>query len=65
MRINELTPEQIVVGLRIKGLASGRPGTIVRIDKDDDNYAYIQWDGEDIIYSGFYGTDCTCEIVES
>lgn len=63
MRINELTQEQIVVGLRIKSLVSDKLGTIVEVDHKDDDYAWIRWDGDDKPYSGFYGTDCECEVV--
>ena len=65
MRINELPIEKVVVGLRIKSLISDKQGTVVKIEPNDDDYAWVQWDGDDFPpYSGFYGNDCECEVVE-
>ena len=64
MKINDLSQEQIVVGLRIRSLLhNGRLGTIVKVDHEDDDYARILWDGDKDATSGFYGTDCECEVV--
>ena len=64
-RIKDLDwKKEIKVGLRVKSLASGRLGTIVRIDEDDDCYSWIQWDGEKEVYSGFNMNDCECKVVE-
>ncbi len=45
MKINELKQEQVVVvGLKLRSLINpSKIATIVRIDKSDDNYAWIQW----------------------
>jgi len=65
MKINELAPGQIKVGMRIRSLVdSSHLGTVVQIDHDDDEFAWILWDGQDEPYSGFYGEDCECEIAE-
>jgi len=64
MRICDIKSDQIHVGMRIKSLAKPRDGTLVSCDYHDDEYWWIQWDGEDDIHSGFYGNDCKCEIVE-
>jgi len=59
LKICDIREENIMVGMRVR---SSRLGTIIRIDKKDDNYAWIRWDGDSEIYSGFYGNDCACEI---
>ena len=51
--------------MRLRSLADhGLMGTIVQIDRSDDDYAWIRWDGDDHARSGFYGNDCGCEVVE-
>ena len=62
MRICDLKQHQVKVGMRVRSLALDRVGTIVAIDRDDDNYSWIQWDGDSRPCSGFYGTDCECKI---
>jgi len=64
MKISDLTQDQIHIGLRVKGQSTGRLGMIVEIDYDDDNFAYIKWDDESKATSGFYGTDCECEVIK-
>lgn len=66
MRICDLPEEKIVVGMRIRSLVPPHTklGTIVKIDPDDDDYAWIHWDGDDKPYGGFYGNACKCEVVE-
>jgi len=63
MKIKDLKEEEIVVGLRIRSLSRDRCGTVTEIDKDHDNLAWTQWDGEVRPTSGFYGNDCECEVV--
>jgi len=63
MRVKDLREDEIVIGMRIKGLASGIYGTIIAIDKDHDQLAWVQWDGKARATSGFYGNDCDCEVV--
>lgn len=63
MRVKDLREDEIVVGMRIRGLASGICGTIIAIDKDRDQLAWVQWDGKAQATSGFYGNDCDCEVV--
>jgi len=63
IRILDLEPNQIVIGLRIKSLVSDKLGKIVQIDNEHgDMYSWILWDGDNIAYSGFYGNDCKCEV---
>lgn len=65
MIISDLLEKQIFVGMRIRSLVDpNKLGTIVKIDRDDDNYAWIQWDGDYKPFSGFYGNNCDCEVVE-
>ena len=64
MKIRDLRFEQIYVGMKVKGLKTGILGRITKIDPVDDNYCWIQWDNEDRAYSGFYGNDCDCEVVD-
>ena len=64
MRICDLKEEQLKVGLRIKSLVSAKRGTIVEIDVDDDHYSWVLWDGDQEPFSGFYGNNCQCEVVE-
>lgn len=64
MKISDLTQGQIVVGMKIRSLTDpNKTGTIVAIDPKDDYYSWVQWDGEDKPYGGFYGNDCKCEVV--
>lgn len=63
MRIKDLKEDEIVVGMRIRELASGIGGTIIAIDKNHDQLAWVQWDGKAEATSGFYGNDCDCEVV--
>lgn len=63
MKVSDLKEEDIKVGMRIRGLVSGKIGTIIRIDHHDDNYAWVSWEGEDE-RAGFYGNCCECEVVE-
>jgi hypothetical protein len=62
-RICDLPESAIKVGMRITGLKTGIVGTIVKIDHQDDDYAWVQWDGETQAYGGFYGNDCIAEII--
>lgn len=65
MKVNELKRDQIRIGLRIKSLT--RPeevqGTIDLVDHSRDDFAWVKWDHSAQAYSGFYGTDCECEVV--
>lgn len=64
MKISDLKQENIVIGLKIRSLKNpNKIGQIVKIDHDDDQYAWVLWSGEEKAYSGFYGTDCECELV--
>ena len=63
MRIKDLRDDEIVVGMRLRGLASGVYGTIIAIDRNHDQLAWVQWDGKAQATSGFYGNDCDCEVV--
>lgn len=62
MRIKDLSEDQITPGLRIKGLKTGKLGTVVYVDRHDDDFAYIWFDDENVATSGFYGNDCDCEV---
>jgi hypothetical protein len=65
MRVCDLKQKDIVVGLRIRGLAHPDIiGTIVKVDPKDDDYAWIQWSNYSYPFSGFYGTSCECEVVQ-
>lgn len=65
MKVNQLKKEDIFVGIKIRSLTNpDHIATVVRIDKSDDYYAWIQWPEDNMSYSGFYGSDCECEIVE-
>jgi|GEM_PF-7043731 len=67
MRICDLPEDKIVVGMRVKSLVPphDRLGTIIKIDPNDDNYAWIKWDTDEFPpESGFYGNDCECEIAD-
>lgn len=65
-RIRDIPISEVRVGLRVRSLFDyNKIGTIVKIDPKDDDYAWIRWDGETSLYSGFYNNgSCWCEIVE-
>ena len=63
-KIKDLPESEIKVGMKIRSLINpDRTGIIVKIDTDDDNYAWVLWEGNDKTYGGFYGNDCECEVV--
>lgn len=65
MRICDMDPSEIHVGLKMRGLKNpNRIGTVVKIDVDDDCYAWVLWEGDDQPYGGFYWNDCRCEVVD-
>lgn len=64
MKISDLKEDDIKIGLVVKSLLNGRPGTIVAIDMERDRQAWIQWEGDPEANSAFYGNDCECEILE-
>lgn len=64
MKISNLTQKDIFVGLKIRSLKNpNKIGQIIKIDTEDDYYSWVLWDGEEKSFSGFYGTNCECEIV--
>ena len=64
MRICDMKEEDIVIGLRVRGLKTGKLGTIVKSEtKGSETYHFILWDGELEPNSGFYWNDCECEVV--
>ena len=65
MRVCDLKDDKVYVGMRIRSLVDyDKIGTVVKINYDDDDFTWVTWDGEDAPRSGFYGTDCECEIVD-
>jgi hypothetical protein len=65
MRIFDIPEDQIKVGTRIRSLVDpNKLGTIVEKDESRDLYFWIQWDGDDKPYGGFYWNHCKCEVVE-
>jgi hypothetical protein len=65
MRVCDLQEERVWVGLRIRSLANPyKVGTVIRVDRKDDDFAWVVWDTDVEPTSGFYGIDCQCEIVE-
>jgi len=63
MKVSDLKPEEVKVGLRVKSLSKPRSGTVVSINPKDDDFASVIWDGDLIACSGFYENDCKCEVV--
>lgn len=64
MKISDLNEDEIRIGLRLKGLKSGKPGTVVGMANSAcDDYWYIRWDGEEEESSGFFYNDCDCDII--
>lgn len=65
MKISDLKPEDIVIGIRVKSLIINKTGTIVKIDKllSHHPFCIILWDGEKIACSGFYFNNCKYEVV--
>ena len=47
-RVNQLTPEQICVGLRIISVADGGLGTVISkcAPKDGETICWVLWDGK-------------------
>jgi len=67
MRICDIPEDQIHAGIKVRGMKTGRIGTIV--GRDDrvpgrDPYWWVQFDGEDKPTSGFFWNDCECEVVD-
>ena len=64
MKISDLLQKDIRIGIRVRSLRDPELlGTIVQIIPSDDYLTIIEWD-KDEKYSGFYGNDCECEVVE-
>jgi len=63
MKICELDPNQIKIGMRIKSLISDKRGTIVKMEVHHDKYFWVLWDGDDKPFNGFFYNHCDCEIV--
>ncbi len=64
-KIRDLKVEDIFVGLRFRSLLDyEKIGVVVKIDHDDDNYAWCKWEDGSESLGGFYGNDCDCEVVE-
>ena len=63
MKVSDLKPEDIRIGLRIISLISDRQGTVVHIDHKDDEYSWVHWDEKSQATSGFYWNNCKCEVV--
>lgn len=64
-RICDLKLEEITIGMKVRSLRDPEYiGVIVKIDTSDDDYAWVKWPKDDKAYSGFYGNNCRCELVE-
>lgn len=67
MNISDLAEEEIVPGIRVKAINTGKLGTITYVDHKDDDYTYILWDKDErpYPYAGFYRHLSTpyCEVL--
>ena len=65
MRISDIPEDQIKVGMRIRSLVDpNKLATIVERDESRDLYFWIQWNGDDEAYSGFFWNYCECEVID-
>lgn len=67
MKISDLPDDNcsLKIGTRIMALNnSDLHGTVIWIDSSDDYTAWVVWDDQ-TLPSGFYGTRCNCEIIDS
>jgi hypothetical protein len=62
-KVSDLAQDQIRLGLQVKSLTRPKIGVVVGIDAQRDDYAWVLWEGSIYPYSGWYGTDCECEVV--
>lgn len=67
MIIRDLSPDQVVIGLRVRSLACDDIiGTVVKSEEiRGQTYYWVQWDNDERIYSGFFYNQCDCEVVPS
>jgi hypothetical protein len=67
MKISDLHPDEIRVGLRIRGAATGRAGTVSRMAWHAcDRVWYVRWDDEqheNREHSGFCENNSPCEVI--
>ena len=61
MRVCDLAPEQVKVGLMIIGLVTEQIGTIIKIDLVD-NFCWIRWQGDSRIFAGFANNRSFCQL---
>ena len=66
MRICDIPEDQIKIGMRVRSMSdSNKIGTLIEVDPPPyDTYWWIEWEGDDEPYAGFYWNHCECEIVE-
>lgn len=61
MQVRDIPVEEARVGLRMRGLRSGREGTVISVNEVDDYWSVVLWDDGDS--SGFYWGGCGCEVI--
>jgi len=62
MKIKDLKPSQIHVGMRVKQRGKKIIGTIVEIDSE--RYSWVRWDGEERAYTCFRDNNCKLRVVQ-
>lgn len=64
MKVSDLHPNEIRVGLRIRGAATGRPGTVTRMKYHAcDRVWYVHWDDDEKEMQGFCENQSPCEVI--
>lgn len=63
MRICDLEPDQIKLGMRVKSASSSKLGIIAEFEQSR-NFWWIKWDGEDECTSGFFFNQSKAVVVE-
>lgn len=66
MRICDYPDDTDFTGFRVRGLASGKVGTVLpqlMSDFGRETYWWVLWDGDDQPSSGWHWNDCEAEVV--
>ena len=66
MRICDLQQKDVHIGMYIRSLDNyNKIGEIISINEFDDDWTVVEWRDGTGNTSGFYGTNCQCEVVDS
>lgn len=63
MKVKDLNQQDIHIGMLIRSLKDETLSIVVCTDYKDDNYSWTLNSKDNYPRSGFYGTDCECDLI--